>query len=115
MQKLPDMVDLSLSQEGEEMPEAVNLSVPAQYPHGLTLCLDADTISKLDLDDDCAVGDHFHFHALAKVTSCSDREGFGKRIELQVVAMSAEDEEDENEAAEELMPQRKIKNPYDRK
>ncbi len=114
MERIPKMVDLALSQEGDDLPEAVNLSIPAQYPYGLSLCLDNATLEKLEMDDDCEVGDHVHFHALAKVTSCSDREGMGKRIELQIVAMSAEDENEENETAEEQMLRHKIKNPYDR-
>ncbi len=113
MERIPKMIDLAINQEGDDLPEAVNLSIPQQYPYGLTLCLDSATLDKLEMDDDCQVGDHFAFHALAKITSCSDREGMGKRIEMQVVAMSPLDE-DGDEDAEEEQPRHKIKNPYDR-
>ncbi len=111
MQKLPDMVDLSIDQKGEEMPEATNLSIPQQYPYGLSICLDDSTLKRLDMDEDCAVGDHFAFHALAKVCSSSDREGQGKRIELQIIAMSPLDADEDEE---EEQPAHKIRNPYDR-
>lgn len=106
MEKIPHMVSMEIEQPKDgDMPVATNLSIPARYPYGLGLCLNDPELKKLGLDEeDCEVGDHVHFHCLAKVTSCSDSEGAGQRIELQIVAMSAEehDEEDENEEGDEL-------------
>ncbi len=105
MEHIPHMVDMAIEQPSPaDMPEATNIKLTPQYPYGLTLCLNDDTLSKLNMDDDCDVGDTVHFHCLAKVTSCSESENSGKRIELQIIAMSAEDEDEENEEAESEMP-----------
>lgn len=108
MEKIPHMIDMAMSSPDSPMPEATNLHVVPQYPYGLTLCLNDQTLDKLNMEGDCEVGDHVHFHCLAKVTSASDHENMGKRIELQIVAMSAENEEYENEEAEEDMPKRAL-------
>lgn len=101
MEHIPKMVDMAMEQPSMgDMPEATNIKLTPQYPYGLTMCLNDDTLKKLNMDDDCTVGDTVHFHCLAKVTSCSESEGSGKRIELQVIAMSAEDEDGENKAVE---------------
>ena len=106
MEHIPKMVDMAMEQPSpSDMPEATNIKPTPQYPYGLTLCLNDDTLSKLNMDDDYAVGDMIHFHAAAKITSCSDSEGCGKRIELQVIAMSSED------PPEDKVPERKGINP----
>lgn len=103
MEILPDMVDLAFTPpDVNNMPEATNIHLVPQYPYGLNLCLNDEVLNKLNLDNDCEVGDHVQFHCLARVTSCAEHEGSGRRVELQIVAMSAEsDEDDENEEAEE--------------
>lgn len=110
MEKIPQMVDMAINSEdeGDGLPEAVNLRIPQQYPYGLNICLNDQSLEKLNMEDDCEVGDHVHFHCLAKVTSVSNNENMGKRVELQITAMSAENEEEENAAAEEEMERPKI-------
>lgn len=69
------------------------------YPYGLCLSLDEDVLAKLDLDQNCEVGDLIHLFAMAKVTSVSMRdtqEGKSCRIELQITHLGLEDEDEEN-------------------
>jgi hypothetical protein len=111
MEKIPKMVDLQLPTPGEGMPEATNLRLSPQYPYGTQICLNEDVIKKTGLDakgENPEVGDLVHFHCMAKLTSVSDREGAGKRMEFQIVALSAHDEDGENEEAEEKMPPAKL-------
>lgn len=71
------------------------MPVGPDYPYGLCLCLDNETMAKLNLDADCSVGDMIDVRAMCKVTSASEREVDGKpdrRIELQIVQMGVEDE-----------------------
>lgn len=105
MEKIPHMVDMQIDQpDNGGMPEATNLKIPVRYPYGLGLCLNDPELKKLGLDDEeCQVGDHLHFHALAKVTSVSENESMGKRIELQIVAMSAENEDEEGDDLDEKL------------
>lgn len=100
MKKLPEMVDLARTpaeQAEDDMP-----CTPI-YPYGTCISLADDELEKLNMDEDVEVGDMFHFHALAKVTSVSRHEtedGKKNRVELQITHMEAEDEDDENEQAE---------------
>ncbi len=104
MEKIPKMVDMQVTPTDCDMPVASNIKLTPNYPYGLGLCLNDPELKKLGLDEEeCEVGDHVHFHCLAKVTSVRDDEACGKRIELQIVAMSAEDEDSENEESEEEM------------
>ena len=92
MEHIPHMVDMAIEQSSPaDMPEATNIKLTPQYPCGLTLFLNDATLDKLNMEDGYAVGDMIHFHAAAKITSCSESEGSGKRVELQVIAMSAEE------------------------
>ena len=106
MQKVPSMVDMAIKpveiKNVQILPDSEE-GCPV-YPYGLTLSLNDETLDKLRMEEGCEVGDMIHFHCLAKVTSCSDHENAGQRVELQIVAMSAEDEDSENEDAEEKMP-----------
>ena len=86
------------------MPSTDSSNLP-KYPYGLCISLGPDEIEKLGLDcSDCSVGDFLHIHALAKVTSYSEREteeGVQPRIEMVLAFMEAEDEGEENEEDEE--------------
>jgi hypothetical protein len=116
MDRIPKMADMAITPTEIEnvkiLPQSTESSAPI-YPYGLSLCLNDDTLDKLNMEDNCEVGDMVHFRCVAKVTSCSDHENMGKRIELQIVMMSAEGAEDDDDE-EEAQPH-KIKNPYDRK
>jgi hypothetical protein len=102
MAKTPEEVN----KEVTDMRSPVSASadnVP-KYPYGLCINLDDDCLEKLDLDDECEVGDMIHLCAMARVTSCSANEtegGTKHRIELQITALAVEDEDDENEAKRE--------------
>jgi hypothetical protein len=77
-------------------------SVP-EYPWGLSISLEDDTLKKLGLDGDLPqAGDILEFFATAKVTCASTREEIDTatgakrlccRIELQIVAMLPHEEE----------------------
>lgn len=73
------------------------MSVP-DYPYGLTISLEEDDLEKLDLEDDCEVGDMIDLRAFARVTSVSKRQVGGKdccRVELQIEQLAVENEDDE--------------------
>ncbi len=98
-----EMVDMRRTpEESDKNTEGLGpQSSPNAYPYGLCICLTHEELEKLDLDSTCEVGDMVHLHALAKVTSFSKREtdvGEDCRVELQIMFMSVEDENDENEA-----------------
>lgn len=71
------------------------------YPYGLSICVTHDELAKLDLDDECEVGDMVSFCAIARVTSVSksESETSGKtcRIELQITHMGVDDVESSDE------------------
>lgn len=99
------MVDMARSPE--EISEAVNMPSAlssSPYPYGLCICLTHKELEKLKIDhSNWAIGDIYHLHALAKVTSIStndSEDGENCRIELQIIALGAESEDDENEEAE---------------
>ena len=106
MYKLPNMIDLSRSDEEKEDIGQFNYEAP-DYPPGLSICLTQDELEKLDLEDDCEVGDMIHMHCIARVTSVSKNEINGEqkcRVELQIIAIACDEEEDdENDEAEEDM------------
>ncbi len=104
------MVDMA--RDIEEMEETTQPEMGEQpiYPYGLSICLTHDELDKLDLDNDCQVGDILHMVCMARVTSVSKNEttnGESCRIELQI--FDIETMENENE---EYSAPRKIQNPY---
>ncbi len=123
MEVIPKMIDLAIKPTEIEnvkvMAQAVGtVSAEPYYPYGLAICLDAQTLEKLDMEGEIECGDTVHFHAMAKCTSVSDNQQAGKRVELQIMMMSAENEDEENEADDEaeeraeLPIAHKAKNPY---
>ncbi len=112
---MPKMVDLALTEEEQEERNtsyAMPIGMAPKYPYGLSICLDHDTLEKLKVDyEDWEVGDIFHLHCFAKLTSISTNEtADGEencRAELQIVSMAAESEDEENEEAEEHEPTHK--------
>lgn len=69
------------------------------YPYGLCVTLTEEDLEKLDLDDDCEIGDMIDLRAFARVTSVNKNQVGGKdrcRVELQIEELSVE-----NEATEE--------------
>lgn len=70
------------------------------YPYGLRISLNEQTLKKLDLEADCEIGDYIDLRALARVTSVSlgDHPDRGKTccIELQIEQLAVESETDED-------------------
>ena len=99
-------VDMAMSPKEAQtemgMPSTDASNLP-KYPYGLCISFGPDEIEKLGLDcSDCSVGDFLHLHAMAKVTSYSEREtedGVQPRIEMVLAFIDAEDEGEEDEEA----------------
>lgn len=94
---------VSMERTPEEKAETVAemmspaISMP-DYPFGLCISLDEDDLEKLDLEDDCEVGDMIDLRAFARVTSVSKTQRDGKdccRVELQIEMLAVENESDE--------------------
>jgi hypothetical protein len=107
MAKFHKMVSLERTPEDKvrehatEMPAI--LSIP-DVPYGLRICLTEAELEKLDLEDECEVGDMVHLFCMAKVTSVSKEDSGGGprcRIELSITDMAVEDEDTENEEGDE--------------
>ena len=103
------MVSMERTDEEKAAERARNMfpmdvaSMP-DVPPGLCICLTETELEKLDLDEDCDVGDTIHLNAFAKVTSVSKNDtanGSCVRIELSIYQMSVENEDEEGEEAEE--------------
>lgn len=110
MEKLEPMVDMANEPDEAEKDASpiVDASNEPKYPYGLAISLTEKELEKLGVDyTDWTVGDHFHLHALAKITSISlnqMQDGSCCRVGLQIVALSGENEEEENEDEEENEP-----------
>jgi hypothetical protein len=99
------MVDMADKPEKEDAEPSVS---PNKYPYGLCIRLNEKDLEKLDLDDNVEAGDYLHCVIMAKVTSVShhhhDTEAgtdSGCCVEMQIVAMSVEDENTEYEEDDE--------------
>ena len=100
------MVDMKDEPEKEEN-EPVKSS-GGSYPYGLCIRLTEKDLEKLNLDEDVEAGDYLHCVIMAKVTSVSrhhhdteDGVNSGCCVEMQIVAMSVEDENTEYEEDDE--------------
>ncbi len=88
--------------------EKIDASLPTiaavpDVPYGLCISLTEVELEKLELDDDCEVGDMIDLRAMAKVTSVSKTDtGAGPkcRIELCITDLAIEDEDEEDEDEE---------------
>jgi hypothetical protein len=99
------MVDMS--NDSEKEPETATPVSVSKFPYGLSISLTEKELEKLGLDNDVEAGDYLHCVMMAKVTSVhhhhSDTEDgvdSGCRVEMQIVAMSVEDESTEYEDEE---------------
>lgn len=97
----PPMIDMARTDDESAGTPALSSS---PYPYGLCICLTHTELEKLGIDKaDWNVGDIYHLHALTKVTSISSTasdSGENARVELQITALGAESEDEENEEAE---------------
>lgn len=96
------MADYSDMQDMAKTPEEKSpgpMGMPAYddtYPHGLTISMSQDELSKLDLDESAEVGDMICFNAIAKVTAVMKHENEDSkhvRVELQITHMCCDDME----------------------
>lgn len=93
----------SMARTVDEIKDAASPSLnnTPKYSYGLTLCLDQESLDKLDLDhDDVEVGDMLHLFAMAEVTSVSKHDSGGGeqcRVELQLTHIGLQDEDSEYE------------------
>lgn len=116
MEVLNNFVDMA--KDAAEMKEdAAPFSEQAQqiYPYGLAISLSQDELEKLDMEDDCDVGDMVRFEAIAKVTCVTKNdttEGPKMRVELQIVGIALDgchDEEDEDFMPAKINPSKMYK------
>lgn len=104
MATMKRMTDMTRSDDEKSAARTENMFPPSiehtpDVPPGLCICLTEAELTKLDLDDECEVGDLLHCMIMARVTSILKNDGpSGKkcRIELSVIAMSIEDESTES-------------------
>lgn len=79
---------------GMGMPQAVASSPAPQYPYGLRICLNDETLQKLGLSERPKVGSFFKVMAMAEVCGTSEREcengEVQKNVDLQIVEMGLE-------------------------
>lgn len=103
---MSNMVDMSISpaEAKENMFIPGDISKESKYPYGLCICLTQTELEKLNVDySDWKVGDHFHLRAMSKITGISENEtegGKSCRVEMQIVALSGDDEEMEDSEEE---------------
>ncbi len=104
MDKIKPMTDMALSprEQAERMNGMMSPSSDLpKYPYGLCISLSHNELEKLGVDyEDWDVGDLFHLHAMARITSISRTETEGDaccRVEMQIVALAGENEDEENE------------------
>lgn len=86
-----DLVDLKQSKKAQEAKPVAQAG--EDYPYGLTIHLDHDTLQKLGVKDLPKTGSHVHLHAHAHVqsTEVSDRNGKKRRhMDLQLRKMAIE-------------------------
>jgi hypothetical protein len=99
----PKMADMAQSPE-EAKEDCIQCPEDPRYPYGLAISLTEKELDKLGLKPDCEVGDMLHLFAMSRVTSVSCHENQGGqscRVELQIIALSVEDEDGENESDDE--------------
>lgn len=102
--KLVDMRKTAADKAEEYSTMPMTLGAVNEYPYGLSLCLEDETLEKLNVDHaDWSVGDIFDLRAMARVTSVSENEtesGEKKRVELQIIMLGAESESAEGDEDE---------------
>lgn len=93
------LVDMEMDDEDKfDATGPIPLPEKPTFPYGLKICLTEKELAKLDLSDDCSIGDYIDIRAFACVTSVSKTDT-GTRVELQIERMSVENESTEDEAA----------------
>lgn len=118
MRTIPAMTDMRRTDEEKAESAADMFPTPMNqpdYPPGLCITLNEDTLEKLGLDEkDFDVGDMVHIQGMGLVTSKSTNAGADGadkcRIEIQITHLASENEDDENQDDEENeQPERRSK------
>ena len=100
-------IDLALTPEEIEEQQTLNtpLAEAPKYPYGLSISLDEKTLEKLNVDHGSwEVGDMFPVDVILKITGKNVNESQDSSrvcINMQIVAMKAEEVPEEKEEAEE--------------
>lgn len=113
----PAMVDMrKTTEEKSEATQMPALANEPDYDYGLRLCLNHESLEKLDVDvNSLQVGETYHLFCLAKVTSISKNAndtGENCRVEMTLTHIGAESEDEENEGAREAMERPRFRLPY---
>ena len=88
--------------EAKEMPSPMGSNMP-DYPWGLCIDLDDESLKKLGITDLPEVGDEYQLTAIAKVTrisSSADEKEQENRLTLQITQMSLDDSDETAEPSE---------------
>lgn len=107
MYKMPNMVDMCRTPEEKAKDSPMGLVTPAvsdlpDYDYGLCGSFNKESLDKLDLDENCHVGDYLCIQTLAKVTGVHMKPGSNEidRVDFCMTHICVEeDEESEDEAA----------------
>lgn len=92
---MKDMAKTPAEMKAELIPVVEPLGAVNEYPYGLCLCLDEDSITKLGIDPLPEVGDGAQIIAMVKVTSVSSRDtgdGPCRRVELQITHLAIDED-----------------------
>lgn len=109
------MVDMRRTpKEKEEAVEELIAPSVSDYPYGLCISLCSEELEKLGLSE-IGHGEMIHLHCMATVTSVSTHDnssGSDKRAELQITAIAAEDEDEENREQDRMTPAKRLYKHY---
>lgn len=116
MMTMPAFVDMAMDpEETKEVSPMPDMGAQPIYPWGLSIRLTQDELEKLDMEDECEVGDLVCFKSLAKVTSVTKNdttEGSKTNIELQIIGIELDgchDEDDEDTMPAKIDPSKMYK------
>ena len=109
MEHIKNMVSMrNTPKEDKESEVGIPCLAKEEYPWGLQVTLNTEQLKKLDLPNDCEVGDMIHMFSMCKIISKSSRTKLdGERddcITLQITDISVEDEDEENEEEDQQDP-----------
>jgi len=121
MRSTPNMIDMknTPAEKKEMITSMVGPCAPdaPEYPWGLSISLNDESIKKLKLDiSGLTIGGIVHLFAFAKVTSISqnDNEGGSNcRVELQITHLAGEDEDEENAKSPKKGVGKRVKSLYE--
>ncbi len=88
-------VNMALDQEQKDEMSAPQPCPTPKYPYSLCISFDQDMLDRLDLDNDCNVGDSLTMAVQAKVTCVNQTEtdeGVRMRVEMQITDIALPEE-----------------------